>query len=1108
MSSGGSYDPHAVEKDIYRFWEAGRHFHAVADPDRRPYTIVIPPPNVTGALHMGHALDNTLQDVLIRHKRMCGFATLWMPGTDHAGIATQAVVEKRLREEQGLTRHEIGREGLVKKIWEWKEEYNSRILTQLRAMGCSCDWSRTRFTLDEVCAQAVYETFFRFFRDGLIFRGTRLVNWDAALQTAVADDEIVHETVKGHLWHIRYPLKEGIKGSRDRGIEGEGEAPAEPKAGADFLVVATTRPETMLGDTAVAVHPDDPRYKHLIGQRCTLPLMERPIPIIGDPILVSQEFGTGCVKVTPGHDPNDYECGKRHGLEMINILTPDGKINANGGAYAGLDRYEARKKVVADLEARGLIERVEPYQHEVGHSDRSKTPIEPLLSEQWFVKMDKLAETAMEAVRDGRVRFFPERYAKTFLDWLGEKRDWCISRQLWWGHRIPVWSREYDLDVPEDYEELRSLWDYADTVQLLDEAEELAAFVWDLSTGARLYGPGQSASRFLTWLDDPMLRGVKCRVHVCYVGRNSHVLSAIEAVCRMERDHDVLDTWFSSALWPHSTLGWPDDYGKGNGTDEAPASSGTCEAGASQYRVPASATGGRRYSADATGGTPVPPTDLDYFYPTDVLCTAREIITLWVARMVITGLYNVGRVPFQHVYIHPVVQDGWGRRMSKSLGNGVDPLDLIYQFGADAMRFTLTQLAGETQDIRMPVKAVKLANGRTVNTSERFETGRNFCNKLWQAATGFVLPNLEGVEVRPLRRDDLAIEDRWILSRLAACVADMDRRLARYQFNEVANTLYAFFWNDFCDWYVELVKPRLYAEGTKGSRDQGIEGSREQGSEGSKDRGITGSKDQGAERDEAVPTFPRFHLATGESGYVARQVLAFVLDQTLRLLHPIIPFITEALWQKLNAAAPRRGITVIYDGEPALIAAAWPSVADKDTGETPVPPTWRDLAIEREMEALQNVIRALRDTLARINTGRSAAREPAIGKLPRAIIKADAAIVAELREQHAVLERLGRCEALEIGSDVAKPAESATRVLPDVEVYVPLGGLMDLAAERQRLGKERDELHAHIERLSGKLANEGFIAKAPAAVVEQERGRLAEMQERLATIERNLADLA
>jgi len=983
MSNGGSYDPHSVESDVYRFWEAGGYFHGVPNPDKQPYVIDIPLPNVTGALHLGHAINNTLQDALIRYKRMCGYETMWMPGMDHAGIATQAVVEKRLKEEQNLTRHEIGRDGLVKKIWEWKEDYGGRILAQLRKMGVSCDWDRTRFTLDEVCAKAVYEVFFRWFQDGLIYRGNRLVNWDAHLQTAVADDEIVHETVQGHLWHYRYPI-EGGKPATD----------PSAKPGQDYLVIATTRPETMLGDTAVAVHPDDERYTHLIGKRCILPLVNRPIPIIADSILVKPEFGTGCVKVTPAHDPNDYEFGLRHDVPMINILAEDGAINENGGAYAGLDRYDARVKVVEDLEQLGLMEKIEDYETEVGHSDRSKTPIEPMLSEQWFVRMGDLADLAMDAVRDGRVQFFPGRYAKTLLDWLGEKRDWCISRQLWWGHRIPVWTLG------------------SEAASHLDDKDWVARMLARLD---ELEASGQVARQVLTSADrsGQEAGSERERLHAsCWCPRPDAIddFTAFADEFGFERDPDVLDTWFSSALWPFSTLKWPD--------------------------------------ANA---------DLEYFYPTSVLVTGRDIITLWVARMIITGLYFTQRVPFSHVYIHPNIQDGQGRRMSKSLGNGVDPLDIIELYGTDALRYTMASIATETQDARLPVKRLKLDDGREINTSDRFEPGRNFCNKLWQATTGFVMPNLDGYSPRPLAPEDLAIEDRWIISRLAGCIEQVEGCFAQYQTSDMASVMYSFFWGDLCDWYIELVKPRLFSKDAAG------------------------------------------HVASRADGSaaVAQQVLVWVLDQTLRLLHPIIPFVTEALWQKLGEVAPRRGLWDVQDADEALIIAAWPGSNRYE----------RAPEVEREMAALQEVIRALRDTLARVNTSRSAAKMPAIGKLPQAVIRTDAEIVASLQAQLAVLQRLGRCEALDIGTDVAKPAESAAQVLTGVEVYVPLSGLMDLAAERKRLEKERDGLRGHIERLRGKLANEGFVSKAPVAVVERERQRLGEMKERYATLERNLADL-
>ncbi|MEA3367668.1 MAG: valine--tRNA ligase, partial [Planctomycetota bacterium] len=575
-----TYDPSAVEDRIYRAWEEGGYFRPRPDAPREPYAIVIPPPNVTDRLHLGHALNNALQDILVRWRRMQGRRTLWLPGMDHAGIATQAVVERRMFEEEGKTRHDVGREGLVERIWAWRKRSGDLILEQLKRIGCSCDWSRTRFTLDETCARAVRTVFYRMFRDGLIYRGLRLVNWDTHLQTAVADDEVYHETVAGHLWHIRYPVQD---------------APDE------FVTVATTRPETMLGDTAVAVHPDDERYAHLVGRTVVLPLLDRPLPVVADGQLVDPAFGSGCVKVTPAHDPNDYEVGLRHGLEMINILTPDGRINENGGPYEGLDRFEARRRVVEDLEAQGLLERIEPHQTEIGHSDRSKTPIEPYLSDQWFIAMADLAERAMEAVRDGRVRFHPDRYASTYLDWLSQKRDWCISRQLWWGHRIPVWKGPADsplLDPPP-----------------AAEADADAPALWQQSIDG-----AEVAVRLTTEADRRV-------AFVCVPHGHEETERHLEEAGFVQ-DPDVLDTWFSSALWPFSTLGWPEE------TD-----------------------------------------DLGAFYPTDVLVTAREIITLWVARMVVMGLYNQPAkfkkgyepgsddVPFADVYIHAMIQDGTGRPM-------------------------------------------------------------------------------------------------------------------------------------------------------------------------------------------------------------------------------------------------------------------------------------------------------------------------------------------------------------------------------------------------------------------------------------------------------------
>ena len=1092
MSSGGSYNPHEIEAKIYEFWEQGGYFHAEPDPSRLPYTIVIPPPNVTGALHLGHALNSTIQDTLIRYYRMRGFNAEWLPGTDHAGIATQAVVEKKLRTEQNLTRHQLGREGLVAKIWEWKEEYGARILNQLRKLGVSCDWQRTRFTLDDICAKAVYEMFFRMFKDGLIYRGLRLVNWDAALQTAVADDEIVHQTVKGHLWHIRYPI-EGTEYAEALQSKPVGSAP-NGTLGVDFLVVATTRPETMLADTAVAVHPDDPRYEHLIGKRVILPLMNRPIPIVADPLLVNKEFGTGCVKVTPGHDPNDYACWQRHQGQpnefgVLDLLTPDGQIRPDYGAYSGTKKEDARKQVVADLEALGLLEKAEEYETEVGHSDRSKTPIEPLRSEQWFVKMEKLAETAMEAVRDRRVEFFPQRYDQMYLDWLGEKRDWCISRQLWWGHRIPVWhcqfsagrvgklsnSKEIDARYQELYAELRTILNELEThidepaAFCVRQQGEKNRFRFNICANSSRAQNLLSELEFGYYIESSGSHNVaKWKPIPNSDSRHSMCERLHQLVFVLKQDEDVLDTWFSSALWPFSTFGWPHETGPDAGEDANRKSK----------------TENRKSGGDPT------PADLAYFYPGDVLVTARGIITLWVARMVMCSLYLNKRVPFRHVHIYPTILDGQGRIMSKSLGNGVDPLDLIEQFGTDATRFTLASLAGETQDIRIPVKPLTLPDGRKINTSDRFEAGRNFCNKLWQAATGFVLPNISTgdspAEQSPERQragiqpetasgpdfsnpkskiqnpksptdGDLAIEDRWILSRLRNCIAEVDARIARYQLNDATAALYAFFWNDFCDWYVEWIKPRLATRNAAGD-------------------------------------FTRNDTPTSQT---ARRVLAFVLDRVLRLLHPIMPFVTEELWAKLNAAAPTRGLTKLETPGPALIVARWPD-ADELTNEPEV---------ERELAAMQDVIRALRDIKAKVNLLRSSAKEPAIRNLPSAVIKPTATLAPGLQANQPALERLGGCEKMTIAADATKPAEAFAKVLAGVEVYVPMAGLADLEVARQSLRKERDEVSGEIERRESKLSNESFVARAPANVVEQERAKLAEFKQRLAGIEQNLSEL-
>lgn len=964
-----TYDPNAVEPGIRDSWKASEFVQFrpdAADADRDPFTIVIPPPNVTGALHGGHALNNTLQDVLVRWKRMQGKNTLWMPGTDHAGIATQAVVERTIFENEKKTRHDLGRDELVSRIWDWKEKFGNRIVEQLQMMGCSCDWSRMRFTLDDMCARAVRDTFYRLFCDGLIIRGKRLVNWDVHLQTAVADDEVYHQTVKGKLWHIRYPLARPARVRRD-GEDVE----------VTYLVVATTRPETMLGDTAVAVHPEDERWSSLIGEKVILPLVDREIPIIGDPVLVNAEFGSGCVKVTPAHDPNDYDCGLRNDLPMINMMTPDGKVNDNGGPYAGMPRHEARKKMIEDLDAAGLLDRVEDHTAEVGHSDRSKTAIEPYLSDQWFVRMGDLpaedaakieglrgapglAQLAMDAVSEdvpdtfaeraasGKVHFFPSRYAKTYLEWLGEKRDWCISRQLWWGHRIPIWYCKTCTEA-----DLRNAFGERDDVAWRRDDEKDQ------------------------WL-------------IC--ARDTDLTADAVAGHTIEQDPDVLDTWFSSALWPFSTMGWPDETA-----------------------------------------------DLKRFYPGSVLSTAREIITLWVARMVLTGMYNIGKVPFPDVVIHPVIQDGHGRPFKKSLGNGFDPVDIIEQYGADALRYTMASVATETQDIRMPMKALELEDGRKLQTSERFEQGRNFCNKIWNAAR-FAFRNLEGARMQKLELESLPIEDRWILARVSRAAVEVQDALSRYQLARGMSLMREFFWDSLCDWYLELVKSRIAAD---------------------------------RQADEA------------------KQVLAFVLDQSLRMLQPFVPFITQRIWEQLEATVPERGL---------------PGLAEIDTGkallEASFPPAegWTALAddrVEAVFADLQNATRAVREIRATQNV------KPK--DLVDVIVCVPADRVASMEPLAHIIRERGRIDGLTIDPAAERPKNSAMLVVGDMKIFVK--DVIDVDAERVRLEKERTSFQKLIAGIQAKLGNESFVGRAPADIVERERGRLADFEEQLSTIEETLSSL-
>lgn len=1003
-----AYDPSLAQQHWFKVWEERGYFNADPEPGKQQHTIMIPLPNVTGALHMGHALNGTVQDLITRWKRMQGFKALWMPGTDHAGIATQAVVERRMLEEEGLTRHDIGRDALVERIWKWKDQYEGRILDQLKSLGASCDWRRVRFTLDEVCSQAVRRTFFKLFNDGLIFRGKRLVNWDTHLQTAVADDEVFHEDVDGSFWTMSYPL-----------TDGSGE-----------IVFSTTRPETMLGDTAVCVHPTDERYVDMIGKTVTIPVNGREIPIVADGLLADKEKGTGAVKVTPAHDPNDYACALRNDLPMINILNPDGKINEKGGDYEGLTMKEARKKIIATMEELGHYKGVEDRRIPMGMSDRSKTPIEPYLSDQWFVKMDELAQSAIDAAEDKRVRFFPSRYKSTYVNWLGEKRDWCISRQLWWGHRIPIWAKIIDPNGSDPY--LANKAAEGTSFSIKDEWKDFCSGV--IADGVQ---PGEKL------------------LLICVDEGHDEVEKQLESD-GFDQDPDVLDTWFSSALWPHATLGWP------NTTTNPPTADGSGQTTSGKNEV------------------------LDFFYPGSVLITSRDIITLWVARMVLTGLYNMNDIPFEHVYIHPKILDGFGQTMSKSKGNGVDPLDLIDKYGTDAVRFTIGSLAGETQDVRLPInyecpgcgeaiapklfkmdkqtvvvpstmkgklpvpqgapkptaKCSKCKKDSQFTTplydpdpgedvarmvSERFEYGRNFCNKLWNASR-FACMNLEGYTPGPVADEELHLEDRWILSRLSTTVEEVNTLLGRYQLDQATRAVRDFTWNEFCDWYLEMVKPRL--------------------------------------RDEALKP-------------AAQRVLVAVLDSLIRLLHPWTPFITEELWALLADLAPERGLPNPQPAEEAAMIAAWPT-----------PPTeWQNQQLEARFERLQETIVAVRNIrgLYKISP-----------KTPlKLYMQCEAEVAGDMEAIAGQFDNLAKTVLESVGADVERPSGAASFSLNDAAGFIPLEGIINVEEEVARKKKEADKIRGLITGQEKKLGNERFVSSAPPEVVQDVRDKMEANQKML-----------
>ena len=863
-----TYNPKEIEQQWYTYWEEKGYFHEEVDTNKEPFSIVLPPPNVTGQLHMGHALDNTLQDILIRTKRMQGYNVLWMPGTDHAGIATQVKVEENIMKTEGKSRHDLGREEFLKRVWEWKQEYGSTIVKQIRSLGASCDWTRERFTLDEGYHDAVLKVFVTLYEKGLIYRGERITNWCPNCLTALSDIEVEHEDENGHLWHIKYP----VIGEEDT-----------------FLTVATTRPETMFGDVAVAVNPNDERYAHLVGKELLLPFVNRHIPIIADEY-VDQSFGTGCVKITPAHDPNDFEMGQRHNLESIVVMNPDGTMNAGAGHFVNMPRELARKQVVAELEAQGLLEKVDDHGHSVGHCSRCNTTVEPMVSKQWFVSMEPLAKPALEVVRDKSIEFVPERFTKTYTNWLESIRDWCISRQLWWGHRIPAWYCQ----------------DCGETIVTADTLTEC-----------------------------PHCHG------------------------KVEQDPDVLDTWFSSALWPFATMGWPEN------TEE-----------------------------------------VKHWYPTSVMVTGYDIIFFWVARMIFMGLEFKDEIPFKHVFIHGLVRDSQGRKMSKSLGNGINPLEVIEEYGADALRFTLVTGNTPGNDMRFYM--------------ERVEANRNFANKIWNASK-FVLMNLEGFDESFVpSAEDYALADKWILEEYNKTVTNITNNLDKFELGEAASAVYDFIWNTYCDWYIELAKPRLYNK------------------EGGRDR------------------------------QTVQYLLVSILRHMMELLHPFMPFVTEHIWQHLP-----------HEGE-SIMVAPWPSTLSMDGFSSAA----------AHMNVMMDGIKGIRNMRAEMNVP--------MGKRSEVILVPATEELKGILETHGdYFHTLGWAEKVTILSpDAPKPENATVTVVNGLEVYLLLKDLIDADKEKERIAKEQATILKEIARLEGKLNNQGFLAKAPEAVVAKEKEKLEEYKQK------------
>ncbi len=875
-----TYDPDRVEAKWYQYWKENDLFSPPEDGEGQSFTIMMPPPNITGELHIGHAMDNTLQDIIIRWRRMQGFNTLWLPGTDHASIATEVKVVEKLREEEGLTKEEVGREGFLERAWDWKEEYGDRITSQIRHLGASCDWNRERFTMDEGCSQAVTEVFVRLYEEGLIYQGDYIVNWCPSCATTLSDIEVEHKETEGKLYYINYPFRDE---------EGS-------------ITVATTRPETMLGDTGIAVNPDDERYQQLVGETVILPIMNREMSIVADDF-VDSEFGTGMVKVTPAHDPNDFEMGERNELEQIKVIDFDGRMTEAAGDYAGMTREECREQLVADLKAGEYLVKVEEHQHGVGRCYRCDEIVEPMISKQWFVEMEPLAEPAIEAVKEGDIKFVPDRFSRVYLNWMENIKDWCISRQLWWGHRIPVW-------YCQDCDEINVAREEPESCQ---------------NCGSR----------------------------------------------NLKQDEDVLDTWFSSALWPFSTLGWPQDT-----------------------------------------------EDLEFYYPTDVLVTGRDIIFFWVARMIFMGLHFQGEKPFSDVYVHGLIRDALGRKMSKSLGNGVDPLEVIEDYGADALRFML--ITGNTPGNDMRFR------------EERLEASRNFANKIWNAAR-FMLMHLEesdGLDITRYQPEDFTLAEKWILQRFNDVIAEVNKNMEKYLFGEVSKTLYDFIWSEFCDWYLELIKPRLYQDDNP------------------------------------------------EDVRRAARIGQYVLANILKLLHPVMPFITEEIWQKLPGTSE------------SIMIQEWPEVQQD----------YQFFEATRNLELIKEVIRSIRNIRNEMKV------DP--GQKITAVLSANPESLELLQQAENYLKDLAGLEKVTIGQEISeRPDKATTAVVQDIDIILPLEDMVDIEEEIARLEKEREEIKSEIKRAEGKLANEGFVNQAPEDLVEAEREKLEEYNRQLGRISERIQEL-